>query len=135
MSSPLLLYRRLLAHRRYLTRRSLFDYTAMSSIAVAHTRYRQEDPYYSVPSINCWRTRCIDQQQQQSVASATLTTPQQSVRNTTTLRTTPRTASTFVGIKNIYIWGISVGYSFCGPERWIGIVDHYIIRNDSLERR
>ena len=47
-------------------------------------------------STNCWRTRCIDQQQQ-SVASAILATTQQSVRNTTTLMITPtfRSASTF----------------------------------------
>ena len=52
-------------------------------------------------SINCWRTRCIDQQQQQSVASAIVATTQQSVRNTTTLTITPtfRSASTFC------LWG------------------------------
>ena len=50
-------------------------------------------------SVNRWRTRCIDQQQQpqQSVASAIIATTQQSVRNTTTLMITPtfRSASTF----------------------------------------
>ena len=50
-------------------------------------------------SINCWRTRCIDQQQQQqhSVVSAILAITQQSVRNTATLIITPtfRRASTF----------------------------------------
>ena len=67
----------------------LFYDTAISSIAVAHRRRCQEDPYYSVSSVNFWRTRrddifkkipiffytvinlmlahtrCIDQQQQQ----------------------------------------------------------------------
>ena len=97
--------------------------TAKSSIAVAHRRYCQEDPYYSVSSVHSWRTRwhlkkkqlyqvfdiilssicrrrtrCIDQQQQrQPVASTTLATTQQRARNTTTnLIMTPifRSAST-----------------------------------------
>ena len=36
---------------------SFYD-TAISSIAVAHRRYCQEDLYYSVSSVNSWRTRC-----------------------------------------------------------------------------
>ena len=44
-----------------------------------------------MPAINCWRTRCIDQQQQQqhSVASAILATTQQSVWNIITLIIAP----------------------------------------------
>ena len=52
--------------------------------------------FFMLSSINCWRTRFIDQQQH-SVASAILATTQQSVRSTTTLIITPnvRSASTF----------------------------------------
>ena len=103
--SELLLYRRLRAHTIYLCRRSLFYDGAISSIAAVHTRYCQGDPYHAVSSntdehemifsislfyftvVSSMRTRCIGQQQR-SVASATLATTQQSVRNTT-LRITP----------------------------------------------
>ena len=35
----------------------IFYDTAISSIAVAHRKHCQEDPYYSVLSVNSWRTR------------------------------------------------------------------------------
>ena len=68
-----------------------------------HETFSRRSLYFIIlSSINCRRTRCIDQQQQQqSVASAILATTQQSVRNATTLIITPsfRSAST------LHLWG------------------------------
>ena len=66
--------------------------------------------FVMLSSINCRRTRCIDHQQQQSVASAILATTQRRVRNTTaTLITTPtfRNASTLI-CGDEYTW------NYCG---------------------
>ena len=76
---------------------------------------------FILSSINCWRTRCIDQQQQQSVASAILATSQQSVRNTTTLGITPTFWSAsvlFVGIFNMRSWKMDGGPIY--TERFFG---------------
>ena len=138
-----------------------FFYTAILSIAVAQKWYCQEHTYYSVSSIrswrkrddifkkipiyyiclssiNCWRTRWIDQQQQ-SVAGANLATTQQSAFETLLiiawqshipLEVHPRCVC---GDK--YIYGIKLGYFFMRFWKMDGeIVDQYI-RNDSLERR
>ena len=128
----ILLYRRLLERTGDIVnqRRSL-----LLRIIGEHemTFSRRSLCFIILSSTNCWRIRCIDQQQQ-SVASAIFATIQQNVRNTTALVVTPtfKSASTFVGIN---IHGISVGYLLCGPERWIVDREPIYIRNDSLERR
>ena len=92
----------------------------------------QEDPYIlfaCLSSINCWRTRWIDQQQQ-SVASANLATTQQSAFETLLiiawqshipLEVHPRCVC---GDKYIYIYiyiymGLSWDILLCGSERWM----------------
>ena len=44
-------------HEIFVQKIDIFYDTATSSIAVANRRYCQEDPYYSVSSVNSWRTR------------------------------------------------------------------------------
>ena len=44
-------------HEVFVQKIPIFCDTAMSSIAVAHRRYCQEDPYFSVKSVSSWRTR------------------------------------------------------------------------------
>ena len=46
-------------HEIFVQKIPIFSDTAIiiSLIAVAHRRYCQEDPYYSVSSVNSWRTR------------------------------------------------------------------------------
>ena len=44
-------------HEIFVQKIPIFYDTAISSIAVAHRRYCQEDPSYSVSSVNSCRTR------------------------------------------------------------------------------
>ena len=48
-------------HEIFVQKIPIFYDTAISSIAAAHRRHCQEDPYYSVSSsVNSWRTRQDD---------------------------------------------------------------------------
>ena len=44
-------------HEIFVQKIPIFHYTAISFIAVAHSRYCQEDPCCTVSSVNSWRTR------------------------------------------------------------------------------
>ena len=65
--------------------------------------FKKTPIFYLLPSVSRWRTWCIDHQQQQSVASAILSTKQQNVLNSTIntliITTSLKSAST------LCLWG------------------------------